>query len=181
MEDFKFTDRPDLNRLSLSISEFADPNTDVKATELFLDLQWTYREMQKTYDQVLAESDLTETRFIILMFLFRAKDYCLSPSELATKLGAKRPTVTKILNRLMDRGWVVKLSAPNDKRSILIQLTSPGKDVLQQFLPRNFKAVQIIMDALSPDEITTLSSLLKKINTGTNKLNLEEDIHNGNN
>ena len=81
----------------------------------------------------------------------------------------------------MDRGWVVKLSAPNDKRSILIQLTSPGKDVLQQFLPRNFKAVQIIMDALSPDEITTLSSLLKKINTGTNKLNLEEDIHNGNN
>lgn len=181
MDNFKFTDRPDQKRLSRTIAEYGDPKTDVSAAVLFLDLQWTYREMQKAYDQVLAASDLTETRFIILMFLFRAENYCLAPSELATKLGAARPTVTKILNRLMISGLVVKLSAPNDKRSILIQLTPTGKAVLQKFLPRNFEAVQTITAALSPSEIKTLSTLLQKINIGTRNLNLEEERHHGNN
>ncbi|WP_048000719.1 MarR family winged helix-turn-helix transcriptional regulator [Lactiplantibacillus herbarum] len=180
MDDFKFNDRPNTGRLGQTISEYATADTNVDAAALFLDLQWTYREMQKAYDDVLAEYDLTETRFIILMFLFRADQQQLAPSEIATKLGATRPTVTKILNKLVVNGWVTKVSAVNDKRSVMIELTTTGTLVLEKFLPHNFEAVQVIMSELSQDEITTLSTLLHKVTIGTNKLNEKKETNHGN-
>jgi len=180
MDAFKFNDRPGTKRLGQTISEYATAETNVDAAALFLNLQWTYREMQKAYDDVLAEYDLTETRFIILMFLFQADQYRLAPSEIATKLGATRPTVTKILNKLVINGWVTKVSAVNDKRSVMIELTTTGTHVLEKFLPHNFEAVQVIMSELSPTEITTLSILLNKITIGTSKLNEKKENNYGN-
>lgn len=172
MVEFKFNDRPNDGRLNQTISEYAD--VDLDAVKLFLDLQWTYREMQKAYDATLAEYGLTETRFIILMFLLRADDHSLTPAVIADKLGATRATVSKILKRLTANDWVIKTNSVQDKRSVLIQLAPAGEQVLTAFLPHNFSAVKTIMAPLSATEIVTLSNLLHKINLGTKKLNSEK-------
>lgn len=172
MVEFKFNDRPNADRLNLTISEYAD--VDVDAVKLFLDLQWTYREMQKAYDDILARYELTETRFIILMFLLRADKHQLTPAAIADKLGATRATVSKILKRLRANDWVSQTNSVADKRSVLIQLTPTGEEVLQAFLPHNFAAVKTIMAPLSASEITTLTNLLHKVNLGTKNLNSEK-------
>ncbi|WP_225419866.1 MarR family winged helix-turn-helix transcriptional regulator [Levilactobacillus cerevisiae] len=167
--NYDFNDRPDAARISL----VAGSTGEAEVAELFLNFQWAYREMQRQYDQVLANSGLSESKFIILMFLAQAPQQQLAPSVIADKLGATRATVSKLLKGMVAQAWVARVASPTDKRSTLIQLTAAGQQTVTAFLPHNFAAVQTIMAPLSPAEIDQLNGLLQKINQGTHNLNLE--------
>ncbi|MCU5753322.1 MarR family transcriptional regulator [Lactococcus lactis] len=107
MESYKFIDRPNYERIKATAEEFYQ--TDENLALAFLDFQWSYREMQKQYDNLLQRFSLTESRFIILMFLKRAKGNMLLPSEISEKLGASRPTVSKLLKAMEKNKLVEKL------------------------------------------------------------------------
>jgi|SRR5919201_1003019 DNA-binding MarR family transcriptional regulator len=54
----------------------------------------------------------------------------LTPSELAARERIQRPTVTRIVARLEERGLVQRARDPQDGRSSLVALTSEGRDLL---------------------------------------------------
>ncbi|MBK2003769.1 MarR family winged helix-turn-helix transcriptional regulator [Listeria ivanovii] len=164
MDNYSFVDRPSNQRIQLmnDVSE-----EDAIITELFLDFQWTYRNMQKVYDDVLDKNNLSESRFIILMFLKRAQNQELLPSVIAEKLGATRATVSKLLKAMELKGWIAKKTSTVDKRAIPVQLTEAGMNILEDFLPINFQTVHQLFDQLTQEEMQQFSYLLKKIKQGT--------------
>ncbi|MDQ0362103.1 MarR family winged helix-turn-helix transcriptional regulator [Breznakia pachnodae] len=170
MEKFSFVDRPSNQRIQLlnNVSEL-----DSTITELFLDFQWTYRNMQKVYDEVLDKSNLSESRFIILMFLKQAPDHELLPSVISEKLGATKATVSKLLKAMEQVGLIKKSVSAYDKRSIPVQLTEVGMNVLEEFLPKNFHTVHQLLGSLTNEEIKQFSYLLGKIKEGTETCTLE--------
>lgn len=96
-----FKDRPNAARLALSISK-ANSDINVDTVLQFLHFQYSYREMQRQYDAMLAKYQLTESRFVILMFLYEAPNQQLLPLQLAEKLGTTRATVSKLLRGLVE-------------------------------------------------------------------------------
>lgn len=170
MEKFTFADRPSNQRIQVmnDVSEM-----DSTISELFIDFQWTYRNMQKVYDSVLDKNDLSESRFIILMFLKNAPNYELLPSVISEKLGATRATVSKLLTAMTHKGWIIKNSSPSDKRSVPVQLTDAGMAVLEAFLPKNFQTVHLLLGDLTAEERAQFSYLLGKIKQSTEKYTLE--------
>jgi DNA-binding MarR family transcriptional regulator len=54
----------------------------------------------------------------------------LTPSELAARERIQRPTVTRIVGLLEERGLVQRTRDPQDGRSSLVALTSAGRDLL---------------------------------------------------
>lgn len=171
MDNFTFVDRPDNQRLKLMTDIYSarDSTGDSVVSELFIDFQWTYRNMQKVYDSALAKHDLSESRFIILMFLKNAPNHELEPSVISEKLGATRATVSKLLKALEAKGWIIKHSSTTDKRVIPVQLTEEGNAVLEDFLPENFYVVHLLFENLTKEEIKQFSHLLSKIKEGTQK------------
>lgn len=169
MENFTFTDRPDNQRLKLTTELYSqgDAEGDSQISELFIDFQWTYRNMQKVYDEVLAKYQLSESRFIILMFLKNAPQWELLPSEISEKLGATRATVSKLLKALEAKEWIRKRASASDKRASPVQLTDAGNEILERFLPENFKTVQLLFQQLTTEEVQQLAYLLQKIQKGT--------------
>jgi len=167
MDNFTFVDRPDNQRLQLMKDVYSELNSDI--VKLFIDFQWTYRNMQKQYDYALDKNDLSESRFIILMFLYQAPNQTLLPSVISEKLGATRATVSKLLKAMEMKGWISKSTSTTDKRSLTIQLTETGNHVLEKFLPENFSIVNDLLGNLSSEEIQQLSNLLTKINDSTQK------------
>ncbi len=177
MTNYNFNDRPSEARVSTLKAEF--PNVDSQLVVAFINFQWTYREMQRQYDRLLASYELSESKFLILMFLRQAHKQQLLPSVLAEKLGATRPTVSKLLTGLSKQSFVKKIGNARDKRSSLIQLTEAGNEVLKDLLPYNFTAPQLIFEDFSADELQYFEHLLEKINQGTQKLKTEmENLHN---
>ncbi|MFC6169759.1 MarR family winged helix-turn-helix transcriptional regulator [Loigolactobacillus jiayinensis] len=177
--NFTFNDKPTQQRIQLALEQFTNGKTaDDKMVGLFLELQWTYRTMQQQYDQLLGRFHLSESQFIILMFLEEAPNHAHLPSELADQLGSSRATITKLVNHMQKDGLVVKQHSKVDKRSVTIQITAQGSHFLKTFLPKNFEAVNTIMDNLSADEIQQLFLLLQKVKQGTQNLKQEmESTH----
>ena len=171
MESYRFIDRPNYERIKATAEEFY--RTDENLVLAFLDFQWSYREMQKQYDSLLQRFSLTESRFIILMFLKRAKGNMLLPSEISEKLGASRPTVSKLLKAMEKNELVKKTSSVIDKRSVSFKITDYGLKVLDDFVPSNFRAVETIFGFLESEDISALTVILEKLNKGTNKLKEE--------
>ncbi len=172
MEKGNFKDRPNAARLALSIGK-ANSDINVDTVLQFLHFQYSYREIQRQYDAMLAKYQLTESRFVILMFLYEAPNQQLLPLQLAEKLGATRATISKLLRGLVEQKRVNKQPSTTDKRAALIGLTAEGERVLLDFLPHNFSAVQNLFGELSSDELSTLSQLLEKISNGTQTLEKE--------
>jgi len=60
----------------------------------------------------------------------------LSIGELADIVLAKQPTVTKLVGRMQDAGWVQRLDAAHDKRQSLVSLTAQGRRKVQPLLAK---------------------------------------------
>lgn len=79
--------------------------------------------------------------------------------------------IEPILLKVMEQSTLVKKSVSStDKRAIYFRITGEGESLLSAFIPYNFEAVEIIFSRFEPEDFKTLSTLLKKINLGTEKL-----------
>lgn len=173
MSDYKFVDRPDLNRMTKSAGRYDISEDSTARSKVFLDFLFSNREMIKAYDRFLDQYDLSESRFIILMFLLQAPNKTLAPSEIVQKLGATKATVSKMLKVMENKEWVEKTPSTIDKRSVAIKLTKTGEKLINQFYPQNFKAVGQIMSELDESDLQSLTKIITKINKGIQKLSEE--------
>jgi DNA-binding MarR family transcriptional regulator len=60
----------------------------------------------------------------------------LTPSELATRERIQRPTATRLIARLEEKGLVARTADPADRRSCLIALTDEGAALVAQLRTR---------------------------------------------
>ncbi|HZE05778.1 MAG TPA: MarR family transcriptional regulator, partial [Solirubrobacteraceae bacterium] len=51
-------------------------------------------------------------------------------SELAAEEQVTQPAITLLVNRLEERGWVLRAADPSDGRAVLVGLTQAGADAL---------------------------------------------------
>jgi DNA-binding MarR family transcriptional regulator len=87
----------------------------------------------------------------------------MSPSELSERLIVTRATVTGVIDSLERRGFVLRSANPADRRSLLIEITPAGLEVLGELrtiVHRNEKAW---LAALSKEELRGYIALLHRI------------------
>jgi len=87
----------------------------------------------------------------------------MSPSELGDHLIVTRATVTGLLDSLERRGFVRRTANPADRRSLFVEITPPGLDVLQALRTLVHRHEKAWMSVLSDDELRTYIGLLHRI------------------
>lgn len=55
----------------------------------------------------------------------------LSASQLASRLGMKRPAISQVLKNLVARGWIERRRSVADQRSVRIHVTADGRRIVQ--------------------------------------------------
>lgn len=177
MSYYNFVDRPSKQR----IQEMANQlhlKVSPDAVHLFLDFQLAYREVEKNYESLVASFDLSESRFIILMFLYYADNKQLLPSEIAHKLGVTKPTISKLLRGMEQQRLVSSHQSSTDKRVRDIQLTTAGEKLLRTFLPYNYRSSSLLFEDFTAEEKRQFAHLLRKLLKSKDKIQqLEEDYH----
>ena len=71
--------------------------------------------------------------------------------------------MTATLDLLEHRGWIRRVPNPDDRRSVLIEITPDGRAVADQLLPGIRTVERRILSALAPDERAHLLDMLAKI------------------
>ncbi|RIE04584.1 MarR family transcriptional regulator [Cohnella faecalis] len=82
------------------------------------------REINKLYYPLLKEINLTYTQYITMLALWE-KDR-VSVKELGTRLYLDSGTLTPLLKKLEQMGFVTRVRDKNDERIVLIELTEAG-------------------------------------------------------
>ncbi|MGA8922519.1 MAG: MarR family transcriptional regulator [Candidatus Dormiibacterota bacterium] len=90
----------------------------------------------------------------------------LSPTRLFKGLMLSSAGITNRLDRLEKLGLVQRTRDPNDRRGVLVELTTDGRSVLEQAVQANTAAERQLVAGLDPAELETLGALLKKVLAG---------------
>ncbi len=80
----------------------------------------------------------------------------LTPSEIADIERVKRPTATRTLRHLADRGLVDRTPDPTDRRSALVAITADGRERLRRLRGRKNAYLARRMREMPQDDVRTL-------------------------
>ena len=95
----------------------------------------TKSNMIKFIENKLKENNLTElipTHGNVLTSLYES-DRKLTMKEIAKKIGKDKSTVTPLINKLIDLGYIQKEKSPIDKRITYISLTPKAREIESTF------------------------------------------------
>jgi DNA-binding MarR family transcriptional regulator len=77
-------------------------------------------------------------------------------TALAELEGLAQPTVTVLVKRLEERGWVVREHPADDGRVVLVSLTAAGHEALAQWRERYRPRLRAGLEELSAQQLTAL-------------------------
>ena len=116
----------------------------------------------RRYQPLLKDLNLTYTQYITMMVLWEKEE--VNEKELVRCLYLKANTLTDLLKKLEQKGYIEIRRDENDRRHIVIRLTPEGKDLKKKAVnvPRTLAEEQW----LTPEEFMTFRSLLYKLLEG---------------
>jgi DNA-binding MarR family transcriptional regulator len=139
------------------------PQTDIKSVITFLNLLRVGSDSSHGLNNYLAEYDLLQGRWWVLLLLMREDNLSSTPSALAEKAGVSRATMTGLLDGLLREKLISRVHAKQDRRQIQIRLTALGQAKLDDVMPGYYQRVNQLMQALTESEAIHLMALLQKI------------------
>jgi DNA-binding MarR family transcriptional regulator len=74
-------------------------------------------------------------------------------SALAAAMQVALPTMTGLIDRLVEQDLVARLESPEDRRQVLVELTRRGEDLLESFREVGRAELRLLIDELEPDAL----------------------------
>ena len=117
------------------------------------------KEIVKAYKPYLDELDLTYTQYITMMVMWEHNE--LRVKDLGKCLFLDSSTLTPLLKRLEEKGYVTRRRSSEDERDLIITLTPSGEELKERAVtvPERLGAC---VD-LDPQKVQTLYTLLYEV------------------
>jgi DNA-binding MarR family transcriptional regulator len=123
--------------------------------------------MIKFIENKLKENNLTElipTHGNVLTSLYES-DRKLTMKEIAKKIGKDKSTVTPLINKLIDLGYIQKEKSPIDKRITYISLSPKAREIESTFNNISDQVKETAYKDFTKEEKEEFLRLLKKLNS----------------
>jgi DNA-binding MarR family transcriptional regulator len=99
-----------------------------------------------------------------VLFLWMEPRGPLMVKEIAQELqGVSLSTLTRMLDRLEQQGYIKRMLNPQDRRSFQVIPTEQGQQAVEGFLQQWREVMQGVLEALTPTEQLVLVELLNKL------------------
>ena len=120
-----------------------------------------YQKAHQNFKKRLQKYNLTPIQHLILEALWVADTP--SAGELGRALSLDGATLSGVLDRLADGGWIYKNPDPEDKRVVRIHLTDKSTEKRPELVRERDEANQDILDGFSIEEKVLLKRLLRDV------------------
>jgi DNA-binding MarR family transcriptional regulator len=147
----------------------ADPSAftrlDDPKIEAFGMLLETHNELSNATSKDLeAASGVPLPWFSVLIRLARTPGHRLRMSELARDMSISNSGLTRLIDRVEAAGHVRREACPSDRRGLHAVLTESGLQIALDAAPGHLDTLDATIGAaLSPDELTLLTDLLRRV------------------
>jgi MarR family transcriptional regulator, multiple antibiotic resistance protein MarR len=145
---------------------------DVALNTLFTDLVRVETRLYNVVEQrVKAEAGVGAGHFELLRYV---RDHPgARVADLASAFAIGVGTTSKIVDRLETQGWLERRPNPANRRSSLLALTPAGESAVSRAEPAWQAALRDILgEAITPEELTTLSLALRSLRSDLERRHL---------
>lgn len=136
---------------------------DSPQQEVFLNLWRTYDRLRAVEDEVFAGFGLTPQQYNALRLLRAAYPGKVPTLSVAARLVSRAPDITRMLDKLADRGLVERERPENNRRTVMVGITDAGVALLDEMAPRVRECHERQCGHLEPAEREMLVALLHKL------------------
>lgn len=133
---------------------------DSRQQEAYLALWRTYDRLRAFEDELFAEFDLTAQQYNLLRLLHAAQKPVPTLS-LAERLISRAPDITRMLDKLEQRGLITRARSTKDRREVLVEITGVGLRLLDRIAGPLKECHERQLGHLSVADLNALIVLLK--------------------
>lgn len=126
------------------------------------------KEIIRRYSPFLEKIDLTYTQYIVMMYFWEKKES--NVKEVGKALLLDPSTLTPLLKKLEQKGYVERARSTDDERNLVVKATKKGLSLRDKAITIPEKMGKCIN--LSPEEAKTLYNLTYKV-----LYNIEKENH----
>ncbi|MTI09268.1 MarR family winged helix-turn-helix transcriptional regulator [Curvivirga aplysinae] len=139
------------------------PDLDVIPMSLIGRLIRVSNHLSKEMEKTMAEHGLNFASFDLLATLRRSgTPYRLSPNDLLKTMMITSGSMTNRIDQLCKKGLVERIQNPEDARSVFIQLTEKGFNIIDAAVTDHVTTQHRITGSLSEQEFHQLNQLASK-------------------
>lgn len=114
-------------------------------------------------DEHLKQIDLTQSQADVIILLAHESGKVFRQRDIEIALNYSNPTVTGLLNRLEQKGFIVRRVDPEDSRARIISLTNKALEIIEEIYQSIRRTEQMLLDGFSEEEIEILQPLMSRI------------------
>ena len=147
-------------RDDLNVKQFSSPYMEAVLNVLFTG-HWLTDETNK----VLRPMGLTEPQFNVLTLIYAARGKPISSQVIQSGMIQRQSNVTRIVDKLVRRGWVTRDTCPENRRKVDITITEEGKEAYKNARKAVMGFHSRLMGKISNKDAEQLSMLLDVLRT----------------
>ncbi|WP_460713574.1 MarR family winged helix-turn-helix transcriptional regulator [Nocardioides dilutus] len=137
---------------------------DLAPVAIFSRISRLARRLDKVRSEAFSQYDIESWEFDVLAALRRAgPPYELSPGRLLRETLVTSGTMTNRVDRLAARGLVERHPDPEDRRGVLVRLTTEGKAAVDGAFTTLLDAERELLADLPPSAQKDLAGLLRRL------------------
>lgn len=106
-------------------------------------------------------SEINSAQGRILFVLWQQDNIAMN--ELARRTALEKSTLTRMLDRLEDAGLVARAAAEEDRRKVLVRLTSESREMKNKYERVSQSMVEIFYNGFSEKEIEEFEDYLQRV------------------
>ena len=140
-------------------------------THLWLVLMKAHRSLMRHADRSHSEDDLGLSDFVVLEMLLHKGPQKVN--DIGRRVALTSGAITTAVDRVEQRGLVIRTSDQTDRRARVVKLTSKGEALIRKVFDRHAQVLERAAGGLSTAERATLVTLLKKLGLFAERLDEE--------
>lgn len=155
-------------------SKYSGTSQEITALNAYIKLMRAAESVMARMSQKNTIGGLTTTQFAVLEALYHGGT--LTQGEVCAKVLKSSGNITLVIDNLEKLGLVGRQRSTQDRRVINVTITDAGRALIQEIMPRHVAAIVEEMNALTPQEQTTLGDLCRKLGKRETISMSEEEI-----
>lgn len=129
--------------------------------KVMVNIRHTSNWISSRQNHYISQFDLSIPQFNILRIL-RGDRGMISVNTVKERMIEKSPNTTRLMDKLVDKGFINRLRCEKDRRIVHVEITDKGLKLLTE-IDATFDDSQFRTNFLSDEEAETLSMLLDKV------------------
>lgn len=133
-----------------------------KYHKTYFNLLYTHYKLQSISADIFKQFDISQPQYNVLRILKGKYPNMMSAFEIKKVMIDKGPDLTRLIDRLVEKGYVSRRFCANNRRKIEISILDAGMDILRK-VEQDIKKLIKPFENLTDAEITNLNNILEKI------------------